>query len=154
MGAALLALTLRLAGRGAVALGLPVAGFALLAGLALGAGPAGYAGYRIGRALGWTDGAASADQTAQINTLTRDLAEAQLDTANARASAEDARATSQHDAAAAARAQQERDRYAQELANHGPARAYPLSDDDLHGLRRNAWAVEPGGGRPRPAARR
>jgi len=154
MGAALLALALRLAGRGADALGVPLAGFALLAGLALGAGPVGYAGFRIGRALGWTDGAASADRTAELNTLARDLAEARADTANARASAEDARATSQRNAASAARAQTERDSYARELAKRGPVRAYPLSDGDVRRMLRDAWAVEPGGGRPRPAARR
>lgn len=151
---AVVALALRLAGLGAGALGVSLPVFALVAGLALGSGPAGYAGYRIGHALGWTGGAASADQTAQINTLARDLAEARADTANARTSAEDARATSQRDAASTARAHKERDSYAHALAKRGPVGAYPMSDDDMRRMLRNSWAVQPGGRPARPTARR
>ena len=148
------ALVLRLLSGGAGALGLSLPLAALLAGLALGALPAGWAGYRIGHGLGFTAGEAAADRQAEINTLTRERDEARADAATAAAARDLARAGEARNAEATLAAANERDEYARELATRGPAGACGFTDADLARLQGNAWGRQPATRGAEPPARR
>lgn len=151
---ALLALAVRLAGLGASGLGIGLPAFALVSGLALGAGPAGYAGWLLGKWRGYAIGYAAADAQAEVNRLARDLAEARLDAAAARAASTAARAASLHSAASAAQARKQTDAYARDLAARGKGGPCGLDDGDLVRLRGDAWAVQRGARGAHSAARR
>lgn len=148
------ALALRLLGSMAGGLGVSLPLAAFLAGLAAAAGPAGWAGYRIGHGIGFSAGEAAADQQAEINTLTRERNEARADAATAAAARDLARADEARNASAAIAAANERDKYARELATRGPVGACGLTDADLARLHGNAWGRAPADrGAPAPARR-
>ncbi|GEP11839.1 hypothetical protein [Methylobacterium gnaphalii] len=152
--AALASLALRIGSAGASALGVSLPVLAILAGLALGAGPAGFIGLRLGQALGYRAGVAAADRTVDLNRMARDLAEARVDLDAERAASASARADAQRNAAAQAKAEKRNDAYARELAARGPLGACGLSNADLRRLRVNDWLVAPDGRRAKPAPRR
>lgn len=148
----------------------------VIVGLSVAAAPAIWGGYRIGHYVGWNDGYAAADKQAEINDLTRKLAEKERDRLAAEQSASAAREQAQQNARAMLSAQEDLDAYRSELeqlalANNSadpdeepasaptvpdvaPAACWRIGSGDLARLRRNHWrTVDPANG-TQPAGRR